>query len=66
MPRPNARVKSVHVTNDTDNKMLQAIAKRNFSKYVKDLIQAGHKKERATKTRSTWRNQIFTQGALNR
>jgi hypothetical protein len=46
MPRPNVRVKSVHfnVTNEDDNKMLQSMGRRNFSKYVKDLIQADIKK----------------------
>jgi hypothetical protein len=46
MPRPNVRVKSVHfnVTNEEDNKILQSIGKRNFSKYVKDLIQTDMKK----------------------
>lgn len=42
MPRKNARVKSVHfnITNDDDSIMLQAIGKRNFSRYVKELIKA--------------------------
>jgi hypothetical protein len=42
MPRQNARVKSVHfnITVEEDLKMLQAIGKRNFSKYVKELIKA--------------------------
>jgi hypothetical protein len=46
MPRQNARVKSVHfnVTVEDDLKMLQAIGKRNFSKYVKELIKADIKK----------------------
>jgi post-segregation antitoxin (ccd killing protein) len=42
MPRQNARVKSVHfnVTVEDDLKMLNAIGKRNFSRYVKQLIKA--------------------------
>jgi hypothetical protein len=46
MPRENVRVKSVHfnVTNETDNKLLQFIGKKNFSKYVKELIQTDIKK----------------------
>jgi hypothetical protein len=46
VPRANVRVKSVHfnVTNEQDKSMLQAIGKRNFSKYVKELIQEDMKK----------------------
>jgi hypothetical protein len=46
MPRENVRVKSVHfnITNEQDKIMLQAIGKRNFSKYVKELIQEDMKK----------------------
>jgi hypothetical protein len=46
MPRENVRVKSVHfnVTNETDHKLLQFIGKKNFSKYVKELIQEDVKK----------------------
>jgi hypothetical protein len=46
MPRANAKVKSVHfnITVEEDLKILQAIGKRNFSKYVKELIQADIKK----------------------
>jgi hypothetical protein len=42
MPRQNARVKSVHfnITNIEDEKLLKAIGRRNFSKYVKELIKA--------------------------
>jgi post-segregation antitoxin (ccd killing protein) len=42
MTRQNARVKSVHfnVTVEDDLKMLKAIGKRNFSRYVKQLIKA--------------------------
>lgn len=42
MPRQNARVKSVHfnITVEDDQKMLKAIGKKNFSKYVKELIKA--------------------------
>jgi hypothetical protein len=50
MPRENVRVKSVHfnVTNETDNKLLQFIGKKNFSKYVKELIQTDMKKNEQT------------------
>jgi hypothetical protein len=51
MPRPNVRVKSVHfnVTNEDDNKMLQFVGKRNFSKYVKELIREDIKKNELPK-----------------
>jgi hypothetical protein len=51
MPRPNVRVKSVHfnVTNEEDSKMLQVIGRRNFSKYVKDLILEDIKKNERPK-----------------
>jgi hypothetical protein len=40
MARENVRVKSVHfnVTNQEDTHMLISIGKKNFSKYVKELI----------------------------
>jgi hypothetical protein len=46
MPRPNAKVKSVHfnITVQEDNEMLQHIGNRNFSKYVKELIKGDMKK----------------------
>jgi hypothetical protein len=46
MPRQNARVKSVHfnITNEEDSLILQGIGKRNFSKYVKELIKEDIKK----------------------
>lgn len=42
MSRQNARVKSVHfnITVEEDLNMLQAIGKKNFSRYVKQLIKA--------------------------
>jgi hypothetical protein len=47
MPRENARVKSVHfnITNEEDTKMLKAVGRRNFSKYVKELIKADIQKK---------------------
>lgn len=48
MPRQNAKVKSVHfnITNEDDERMLKAIGRKNFSKYVKELILADlNKKE---------------------
>jgi predicted CopG family antitoxin len=51
MPRPNAKVKSVHfnITVEEDCKMLQHIGKRSFSKYVKELIQEDIKKKNEPK-----------------
>jgi hypothetical protein len=46
MPRENVRVKSVHfnITNQEDAHMLICIGKKNFSKYVKELIMEDIKK----------------------
>jgi hypothetical protein len=38
--RENVRVKSVHFNIKTDEELLKAIGRRNFSKYVKQLIKA--------------------------
>lgn len=47
MVRDNVRVKSVHFNIKTDEELLKSIGKKNFSKYVKQLIKedAERKKE---------------------
>lgn len=37
--RENVRVKSVHFNIKTDEELLKALGKRNFSKYIKRLIK---------------------------
>ncbi|MEH7254350.1 hypothetical protein V7111_19705 [Neobacillus niacini] len=38
--RENVRVKSVHFNIKTDEELLKSLGRRNFSKYVKELIKA--------------------------
>lgn len=51
MSRENVKVKSVHfnIKNEDEKKMLKSIGKKNFSKYVKQLIKEDVRKKELSK-----------------